>query len=59
MLILGIRPDLIGRPINTWAELLNPEFKESLHFEHSIIGIMDAAMVVESMGEYKYPDKAT
>ena len=24
---LGIRPDLINRPINTWAELLNPEFK--------------------------------
>ena len=24
---LGIRPDLIGRPIDTWAELLNPEFK--------------------------------
>jgi putative spermidine/putrescine transport system substrate-binding protein len=22
---LGIRPDLIGRPIETWAELLNPE----------------------------------
>ena len=24
---LGIRPDLIGRPIDSWAELLNPEFK--------------------------------
>ena len=24
---LGIRPDLIKRPIDTWAELLNPEFK--------------------------------
>src|ERR1700683_695962 len=24
---LGIRPDLIQRPINSWAELLNPEFK--------------------------------
>src|SRR6476469_5873296 len=24
---LGIRPDLIKRPINSWAELLNPEFK--------------------------------
>ena len=24
---LGIRPDLIKRPISTWAELLNPEFK--------------------------------
>ncbi|WP_353094909.1 extracellular solute-binding protein, partial [Methylibium sp.] len=24
---LGIRPDLIKRPIESWAELLNPEFK--------------------------------
>ena len=24
---LGIRPDLIGRPISNWSELLNPEFK--------------------------------
>ncbi len=24
---LGIRPDLIGRPISSWTELLNPEFK--------------------------------
>ena len=24
---LGIRPDLIKRPINSWSELLNPEFK--------------------------------
>ena len=23
---LGIRPDLIGRPIDSWAELINPEF---------------------------------
>jgi putative spermidine/putrescine transport system substrate-binding protein len=23
---LGIRPDLIKRPINSWSELLNPEF---------------------------------
>ena len=55
---LGIRPDLIGRPINTWAELLNPEFKGKASILNiPSIGIMDAAMVVESMGEYKYPDK--
>ena len=24
---LGIRPDLIGRPIDSWAELINPQFK--------------------------------
>lgn len=55
---LGIRPDLIGRPINNWSELLNPEFKgKSSILDISSIGIMDMAMVVESMGEYTYPDK--
>jgi putative spermidine/putrescine transport system substrate-binding protein len=55
---LGIRPDLIKRPISTWAELLNPEFKGKASILNiPSIGIMDAAMVVESMGEYQYPDK--
>ena len=55
---LGIRPDLIKRPISTWAELLNPEFKGKASILNiPSIGIMDAAMVVEAMGEYKYPDK--
>jgi putative spermidine/putrescine transport system substrate-binding protein len=55
---LGIRPDLIKRPINNWKELLNPEFKgKAAILNIPSIGIMDAAMVVESMGEYKYPDK--
>ncbi|MEO0958612.1 MAG: PotD/PotF family extracellular solute-binding protein [Pseudomonadota bacterium] len=55
---LGIRPDLIGRPINNWAELLNPEFKgKASILDISSIGIMDMAMVVESMGDYTYPDK--
>ncbi|MDA7551072.1 extracellular solute-binding protein [Rhodobacteraceae bacterium] len=55
---LGIRPDLIGRPINNWYELLNPEFKgKASILDISSIGIMDMAMVVESMGEYTYPDK--
>ena len=55
---LGIRPDLIDRPIRNWSELLNPEFagKASI-LDISSIGIMDMAMVVESMGEYTYPDK--
>src|SRR6201986_5456471 len=55
---LGIRPDLIKRPINSWAELLNPEFKgKAAILNIPSIGIMDAAMVVESLGKYKYPDK--
>ncbi len=55
---LGIRPDLINRPINTWAELLNPEFKgKASILDISSIGIMDAAMVCEAMGEITYGDK--
>jgi putative spermidine/putrescine transport system substrate-binding protein len=55
---LGIRPDLIKRPINNWKELLNPEFKGRASILNiPSIGIMDAAMVVESIGDYKYPDK--
>ena len=55
---LGIRPDLIKRPIESWKELLNPEFKgKAAILNIPSIGIMDAAMVVEATGAYKYPDK--
>ncbi|GFE63788.1 ABC transporter substrate-binding protein [Litoreibacter roseus] len=55
---LGIRPDLIGRPINNWSELLNPEFRgKASILDISSIGIMDMAMVCESMGEIQYADK--
>lgn len=55
---LGIRPDLIKRPIASWAELLNPEFKgKAAILNIPSIGIMDAAMVVEATGQHKYADK--
>src|SRR5229473_1128520 len=55
---LGIRPDLIKRPIASWSELLNPEFKGKASILNiPSIGIMDAAMVVEAMGKHKYQDK--
>ncbi|KFI33089.1 ABC transporter substrate-binding protein [Haematobacter missouriensis] len=55
---LGIRPDIINRPITQWKELLNPEFKgKTSILDISAIGIMDAAMVCESMGAIKYGDK--
>ncbi|MFZ9013977.1 MAG: ABC transporter substrate-binding protein, partial [Alphaproteobacteria bacterium] len=55
---LGIRPDIINRPINSWAELLNPEFKGKASILNiPSIGIMDAAMVCEAMGEITYGDK--
>lgn len=55
---LGIRPDLIGRPIESWAELLNSQFKgKAAILNIPSIGIMDAAMVVEATGKHKYADK--
>ncbi|MFT4192731.1 MAG: PotD/PotF family extracellular solute-binding protein [Comamonas sp.] len=55
---LGIRPDLIKRPIESWAELLNPEFKgKAAILNIPSIGIMDAAMAVEAKGIHKYADK--
>src|SRR5213078_1620546 len=45
---LGIRPDLVKRPIEHWHELLNPEFKgRSAILDVPSIGIMDAAMAIE------------
>ncbi|GJE28891.1 hypothetical protein LKMONMHP_3765 [Methylobacterium organophilum] len=55
---LGIRPDLIKRPIESWKELFNPEFKGKASILNiPSIGIMDAAMAIEAAGEYTYPDK--
>ena len=55
---LGLRPDLIKRPIDSWKELLNPEFKgKAAILNIPSIGIMDAAMVVEATGSYRYADK--
>jgi putative spermidine/putrescine transport system substrate-binding protein len=55
---LGIRPDLISRPIEHWKELLNPEFKgKAALLNIPSIGIMDAAMAIESAALMKYVDK--
>ncbi len=54
---LGIRPDLIGRPINSWTELLNPEFKGKASILNiASIGMLDAAMVCDAMGVVQYGD---
>ncbi len=54
---LGIRPDLIGRPIDSWAELLNPEFRGKASILNiPAIGIMDAGMVAQATGEISYED---
>jgi len=55
---LGIRPDLVGRPINNWKDLVDPAFKgKTAIMNIPSIGIMDCAMVMESLGVIKYGDK--
>jgi putative spermidine/putrescine transport system substrate-binding protein len=55
---LGIRPDLVGRPITNWKDLVDPAFKGKASILNiPSIGIMDAAMVCESLGVIKYADK--
>jgi putative spermidine/putrescine transport system substrate-binding protein len=55
---LGIRPDLIGQPIDSWAQLLDPQFKgKAAILDIPSIGIMDAAMASEATGKVKYVDK--
>lgn len=55
---LGIRPDLVGRDITSWADIMDPAFKGKTSILNiPSIGIMDAAMIMEAMGEITYADK--
>jgi len=55
---LGIRPDLVGRDITNWKDILDPKFKGKTSILNiPSIGIMDAAMISESAGVIKYGDK--
>ncbi|MBD2113685.1 MULTISPECIES: ABC transporter substrate-binding protein [Cyanophyceae] len=55
---LGYRPDLVGRTIESWGELFNEEFKgKTSILDIPQIGIMDAAMVAESLGLMTFADK--
>ena len=55
---LGIRPDVIGRPIDSWKELINSEFSGRAGLvAFPQIGLMDAAMAFQANGEIEYADK--
>jgi len=55
---LGVRPDLVGREITTWADIMDPAFRGKTSILNiPAIGIMDAAMICEAMGEIKYANK--
>ena len=55
---LGYRPDLVTKEITSWADLFDPAFsgKTSI-LDIPSIGIMDAALVVESAGLMTFGDK--
>lgn len=55
---LGMRPDLVGRTIDSWGELFNEEFRgKTSILDIPQIGMMDAAMVVEALGLMSFGDK--
>lgn len=57
---LGIRPELTGGPISSWADLLSPEFKgKAVLQDNPTIGVIDVAMALEARGDVKYANKAT
>lgn len=55
---LGYRPDLVNKEITSWADLFDPAFKgKTSILDIPSIGIMDAALVVESAGLMTFGDK--
>ncbi|MCK5932966.1 MAG: extracellular solute-binding protein [Fulvimarina manganoxydans] len=55
---LGVRTDMVPRVISHWRDIMDEEFKGRTALVNiPSIGIMDAAMILESMGEMKYGDK--
>jgi len=55
---LGARPDRIDRPIESWAEFINPEFNGKTALQNFPgIGVMDFAMALEAAEEITYSDK--
>ncbi len=55
---LGVRPDLTGRPVSSWGDLLSPEFKGRAALQDNpTIGIIDVAMAMEASGQIKYANK--
>ncbi len=54
---LGIRPDLVGRPITSWADLISPDFKGKTAIQNiPTNGSMDAMMALQSAGIMKFPN---
>jgi len=55
---LGIRPDIVERPVTSWADLINPDFKGKAALQDQpTVGVIDVAMAVEARGDITYGNK--
>ena len=55
---IGYRPDLVGHTVTRWKELLDPKYKgKAAILDVPNIGIMDAALALESRGDLVYKNK--
>lgn len=55
---IGYRPDLLDHPVTEWKDLIDPKYKgKSAILDVPNIGIMDAALALESRGDVKYKNK--
>ena len=55
---MGYRPDLVGHEVTEWKELIDPKFKGKAGIlDVPAIGIMDAALCMESAGIVEYGNK--
>lgn len=55
---IGYRPDLVDHPVTEWKDLIDPKYKgKAAILDVPAIGIMDAALCMESAGIVSYGDK--
>lgn len=55
---LGLRPDMVKRNVNSWADLLSSDFAGHVALQDGVnVGVPDAAMALEAAGLVQYVDK--
>jgi len=55
---LGVRPDLVKRPITSWKDLLSSDFTGKTALQDGVgVGVPDAANALEANGDLTYVDK--
>ena len=55
---LGVRPDLVPRPVTSWKELFSSDFAGKVALQDGVgVGVPDAAVALEAAGLMTYGDK--